>query len=85
MTVKQERRSLVRAIAEHPDEARPRLEELRAIVAERIDGTDSARETASLARVMLDIEAALRALAGASAPASPVDELLGRRAARGAT
>jgi len=75
---------MVRAIAEHPADAAERLKELRLIVAERIDGTDSARETASLSRVMLDIEHALRSIEGAIPAASPVDELLARRAERGA-
>lgn len=77
-------RSLVKAILAHPDDARARLDELRLIVAERLDATDSARETASLGRIVLDIEAALRSLAG-SPTASAVDEVLARRTARGAT
>lgn len=77
-------RSMLRAIHEHPTDAPARLRELRAIVAERLDGTDSARETASLARVMLDVEAALRALADDPAAADEVHDLLARRIARGA-
>lgn len=77
-------RSLVRAILDHPEDARARLDELRLIVAERLDATDSARETGTLGRLVLDIEAALRSLNTTAGPASPVDELLNRRAARGA-
>lgn len=76
-------RSMVRVIANSPDNPKLHLEELRAIVAERIDATDSARETGTLARVILDIESALRSLKGAG-KVSPVDDLLKRRAARGA-
>lgn len=54
------------------------------IVATRLDETDSARETGTLARVVLDIEGALRALEGSAAGATPVDEILARRTARGA-
>jgi len=80
-----EARTMVQAILDHPEDAGARLRALRGIVAERIDDTDSARETASLARVMLDVEAALRSLQGQStAAASPVDDLLAKRAARGA-
>jgi len=80
-----EARTMMQAILDHPEDATARLRALRGIVAERIDDTDSARETASLARVMLDVEAALRTLEGQSAPvASPVDDLLAKRAARGA-
>lgn len=79
-----ETRSLVRAILDHPQDARARLEELRMIVATRLDETDSARETGTLARVVLDIEGALRALEGSAAGATPVDEILARRTARGA-
>lgn len=78
------KRSLVKAILRNPDEAKPRLEELRMIVAQRIDDTESARDTASLARVVLDVEAALRSLSGASGPGTVVDDLISRRAARGA-
>ncbi|MDQ1130669.1 hypothetical protein [Microbacterium sp. SORGH_AS_0888] len=77
-------RSMLRAITDHPDDATARLRALREIVAARLDATDSARETGTLARVMLDIEAALRSLDGAGAAVSSVDELLKRRAARGA-
>lgn len=78
-------RSLLRAIELHADDASARLKVLREIVAERIDGTDSARETASLGRLMLDVEAALRGLQAGSQGSSPVDDLLARRAARGAS
>jgi len=77
-------RSLVRAILDHPDNARARLEELRMIVATRLDETESARETGTLARVVLDIESALRSLEGSAAGATTVDEILARRVARGA-
>lgn len=77
-------RSMLRAIKDHPTDASARLAELRAIVAERIDATDSARETASLARVMLDVEAALHSATVGPMAADPVDDLLTRRAARGA-
>lgn len=78
-------RSMVRAILDHPDDAPARLAVLREIVAHRLDETDSARETGTLARVLLDVEAALRSLAGEGAPAvSAVDDLLAKRAARGA-
>lgn len=76
-------RSMLRAIEQNPDNADARLKELRAIVAQRLDETDSARETGTLARCLLDIEAALRGLSGAGAQ-SPVDELRQKRAARGA-
>jgi hypothetical protein len=79
-----ETRSLVRAISEHPDDAAARLRTLRLIVAERLDETDSARETGTLARCVLDIEAALRSLAGDGGASSTVDELIARRTARGA-
>jgi hypothetical protein len=75
---------MVRAITQNPDNAEARLKALREIVAQRLDETDSARETGTLARCILDIEAALRALSGAPAGASPVDDLLARRSARGA-
>lgn len=77
-------RSMLRAIERNPDSAPARLKALRAIVAARLDETDSARETGTLARCLLDIETALRSLAGADSPASRVDDLLARRAARGA-
>lgn len=76
-------KSLLKAILEHPEDVLERLSVLREIVAVRIDATESARETASLARVMLDIEAAMRSHVGAPA-ATPVDELLAKRKARGA-
>lgn len=76
-------RSMLRAIEQNPDNADARLKELRAIVAQRLDETDSARETGTLARCLLDIEAALRGLSGAGVQ-SPVDELRQKRAARGA-
>jgi hypothetical protein len=76
---------MVQAILEHPTDAQARLEALRMRVAQTLDDTDSARETGTLARVLLDVEAALRSLAGDAAPtATPVDELLAKRAARGA-
>lgn len=75
-------RSMLRAIQAHPEDAVQRLAVLREIVAERLDGTESARETASLARCMLDIESALRGYAGATEK-TPVDELLAKRKARG--
>lgn len=78
-------RSMLRAIELNPDDAGKRLKALRAIVAARLDETDSARETGTLARCLLDIEAALRGLSGGGAQESPVDELLNRRAARGAS
>lgn len=78
-------RSMLRAISRHPDDAEARLKVLRSIVAERIDGTDSARETASLGRLMLDVEAAIRGLTAGAPQTSKVDELLERRAARGAS
>ncbi len=77
-------RSMLRAIEQNPEDAAARLRELRLIVAKRLDDTESARETASLARVMLDIESAFRALTAAAGASSPVDDLLARRAARGA-
>lgn len=77
-------RSMLRAILDHPTDASARLGELRAIVAERLDATDSARETASLARVMLDVEAALRSLAAGPVTTDVVDDLIARRTARGA-
>jgi hypothetical protein len=79
-----ETRSLVRAIREHPDDAAARLRELRLIVAARLDETDSVREAGTLARCVLDIEAALRSLAGDSGAPSKIDELLARRQGRGA-
>lgn len=79
-----ENRSLVQAILKHPDNPRGRLEELRMIVAIRLDETDSARETGTLARCVLDVEAALRSLDATGAVAGPVDELLERRRVRGA-
>lgn len=78
-------RSMLRAIELNPDDAGKRLKALRAIVAARLDETDSARETGTLARCLLDIEAALRGLSGGGTQESPVDELLNRRAARGAS
>lgn len=77
-------RSMVTAITKHPDSAPERLRTLRLIVAERLDATESARETASLARVLLDVENALRALKSGPVQGTPVDDLLARRAARGA-
>lgn len=77
-------RSLLRAIEKNPDNQAEHLKVLRAIVAQRLDETESARETGTLARAILDIEAALRSLAGAGDASSPVDDLLARRAARGA-
>lgn len=75
-------RSLLQAILKAPDDRGAHLRVLREMVAERLDATESARETASLARVVLDVEAALAALNPAAQ--SPVDELLNRRAKRGA-
>lgn len=77
-------RGMVRAILDHPDDPAARLAELRMIVAERLDETDSARETGTLARVMLDVEDALRSLNGSQGVPTAVDDLLTRRAARGA-
>lgn len=77
-------RSLLRAIEKHPENQAEHLKVLRAIVAQRLDETDSARETGTLARAILDIEAALRHLNAADAPADPVDDIAARRAARGA-
>lgn len=77
-------RSLLRAIEKSPDNQAEHLKVLRSIVAQRLDETESARETGTLARAILDIEAALRALSGTGDASSPVDDLLARRAARGA-
>lgn len=77
-------KSMLQALTDHPADPAKRLGVLRSIVAERLDATESARETASLARVILDVEAALRVLSGSSAPATAVDDLLARREARGA-
>ncbi len=81
-------RSLVRQIKAHPRDAESRLKTLQLIVAEKIDATGSAREIASLSRVMLDIESAMRDARRdaqvVESPKSPVDELLARRAERGA-
>lgn len=77
-------RSMLRAIERNPDDAPARLKALRAIVAARLDETESARETGTLARCLLDIEAALRAISGSGGQVSQVDDLLARRAARGA-
>ncbi|MGL3150659.1 hypothetical protein ACSS7Z_09885 [Microbacterium sp. A82] len=74
---------MVRAIELHEDDAGKRLRALRLIVAARLDETDSARETGTLARCLLDIEAALRSLQGGAAE-SPVDDLLQARTKRGA-
>lgn len=76
-------RSMVRAIELNKEDAGERLRALRLIVAQRLDETDSARETGTLARCILDIENALRSLAGGAAE-SPVDELLAARTKRGA-
>lgn len=82
-------RQMVRQIKAHPDDAEARLKTLQLAVAEKFDNTTSAREIATLARVLLDIEAAFREIRAARekavpAPSSPVDELLARRAERGA-
>lgn len=77
-------RSLLRTIEKNPENQAAHLKVLRAIVAQRLDETESARETGTLARAILDIEAALRSLAGAGAAADPVDDIAARRAARGA-
>ena len=77
-------RSLVKAISDHPDDAASRLRVLRLIVAQRLDATTSARETGSLARVVLEIEAALRSLDTTPEAATRVDEILAARVARGA-
>lgn len=76
-------RSMLRAIEKNPDNAGARLKALREIVAQRLDETDSARETGTLARCLLDIEAALRGMSATGAQ-SPVDELRQKRTARGA-
>lgn len=77
-------RSMLQAIQQNPNNAQARLEALREIVATRLDETDSARETGTLARCLLDIETAMRTLIGATAVVDPVDELRQRRTARGA-
>lgn len=77
-------RSMVKAIAAHPDDPAKRLQTLRLIVATKLDATDSARETSTLARVLLDIEAAMKGV-GADAPRGAVDDLLARRVERGAS
>lgn len=71
---------------DHGDDPEAQLTNLRLIVATRLDATDSARESGTLARVLLDIEQALAALRNAGGlMASPVDELLARRASKGAS
>lgn len=77
-------RSMLKAIQDHPENAVERLKALREIVARRLDATDSARETGTLARCLLDVEAALRTLSASDGVPTSVDELLKRRAARGA-
>lgn len=77
-------RSMLQAIAQNPNNAQARLEALREIVATRLDETDSARETGTLARCLLDIETAMRTLTGTPTVVDPVDELRQRRTARGA-
>ncbi len=69
---------------DHGDDTEAQLTNLRLIVAGRLDETDSARESGSLARVLIDIETELGKLrAGQAGAASDVDELLTRRSARG--
>lgn len=77
-------RSLLKTIEREPENQARHLRVLRLIVAERLDATESARETGTLARTILDIESALRALSGAGVERTPVDEVLERRKARGA-
>lgn len=77
-------RSLLKAIQDHPENQVEHLKVLRAIVAQRLDETESARETGTLARAMLDIQAALRSLNDAGRTGDPVDDIAARRAARGA-
>lgn len=77
-------RSMLSAIENNPDDHGAQLRALRDIVAFRLDNTDSARETGTLARCLLDIDSTLRSLGVSKQPASRVDELLQRRSARGA-
>jgi hypothetical protein len=67
---------------DHGDDPEAQLTNLRLIVATRLDGTDSARESGTLARVLLDIEAALAALRGSDVGVTAVDDLLAKRAER---
>jgi hypothetical protein len=76
--------SIVKAITDRPDDPAAALQELRLIVAAKIDATSSAREVGTLGRLLVSIEAALRALDSTPTATSPVDEILARRAARGA-
>lgn len=77
-------KSMLKAIQQNPHDAAARLRALRSIVAHRLDGTSSARETASLAASFLAVEVALKAATAEAPGASRVDELLSRRAKRGA-
>lgn len=74
---------LLDSVEHDPDDPRKHLLVLRRIVAKRIDATDSARETASLARVMLDIERDIAAL-NVAPEIDEVSQLRARREQRGA-